>query len=449
MTLAKALSAQEIVDLNRQYTLFEWSRQDSVAPLPVQRAEGVYFWDADGQRYLDFNSMLMCVNIGHGNRHVIQAMKAQLDQFSYVSPFMATEVRGRLGLMLTELAPGDLGRPFFTNGGAEANENAIKAARFFTGRHKIIARYKSYHGATAGAISLTGDPRRWASEPAIPGVVRVMDPYRYRCRWCASAEHCNLNCLNHVEDVIQYEGPHTIAAMIVEPVTGTNGIIVPPQGYLRGLRELTRRHGILLIADEVMSGFGRTGEWFAVDHWNVVPDIMTVAKGLTSAYAPLGAMLVSQEIAEHFEDHVFWGGLTYNSHALGLAAGIANIEVYRSEDLISRAREMGKRLGRGLEELKAKHPSVGDVRYIGLFAIVEVVRNRETRAPMAPFNAQPGEMGPMAEVARFFKENGLYTFVRWNTFFANPPLIISEEQLNEGLGIFDEALEITDRAVEG
>jgi taurine--2-oxoglutarate transaminase len=441
------MKTADIVRLNKEYTLFEWSAQAAFNPIPVTRAQGVHFWDGDGKRYLDFNSQLMNVNIGHGDERVIRAIQEQASRLAYVSPYHATEVRGVLGQLLAEITPGNLRKSFFTNGGAEANENAIKIARLVTGRHKIIARYRSFHGATAGAMTLTGDPRRWPSEPGIPGVVHVIDPYRYRCRWCGDLPKCNLSCLNHVEDVIQFEGPHTIAAVIVECVTGTNGIIIPPDGYMQGLRELCTRHGILLIVDEVMSGFGRTGEWFSVDHWGVVPDMLCVAKGLTSGYAPLGATIVSEPIAAYFDDRVLWGGLTYGAHALACAAGVATIGVYKEDRLIERARDMGQVLGAELEKLKDKHPSVGDVRYIGLFSVVELVRNRKTREPMAPFNARADQMGPMAEVNKYFRDHGLYTFVRWNSFFINPPLCISRDDLMEGLAIVDRALELTDAHV--
>ena len=441
------LSAADINKLNKEYTLFEWSAQASFQPIAVAKAEGVEFWDADGKRYLDFNSQLMNVNIGHGDRRVIQAIQDQAARLPYVSPYHATEVRGILGEMLADITPGDLKKSFFTLGGAEANKNAIRIARLATGRHKIIARYRAFHGATAGAMTLTGDPRRWPSEPGIPGVVRAMDPYRYRCRWCGDLPQCNLNCLGNIEDIIQFEGPQNVAAVIVEGVAGTNGIIVPPDGYMQGLRELTAKHGILLIVDEVMSGFGRTGEWFSVDHWKVAPDIMTVAKGLTSGYAPLGAAIISEKVASYFDEHVLWAGLTYGAHALGCAAAIACINVYKEDKLIERAKEMGKFLGEQLEALKQKHPSVGDVRYLGLFSIVEVVRSRKTKEPMAPFNASAAQLGPMAEVNKFFRANGLYTFVRWNNFFVNPPLMISKEHLLEGLAIIDRALEITDDSV--
>lgn len=441
------MSTAELVQQNKEYTLFEWSAQNAIQPITVDHAQGVHFWDTDGKRYIDMNSMLMSVNIGHGDPRVIKAIQDQAAKLTYASPYMATDVRGQLGEMLAEITPKRLKKSFFTLGGAESNENAIKIARMVTGKQKIIARYRSYHGGTAGAMTLTGDPRRWPSEPGIPGVVRVMDPYRYRCRWCEGLDACNLNCLNHVEDTIQFEGPNNIAAIIMEPVTGTNGIIIPPDGYMQGIRQLCDKYGILFIADEVMSGFGRTGEWFAVDHWGVEPDIMSVAKGLTSSYLPLGATIVSEEVASYFDEKVLYAGLTYGGHAMGCAAAIACIKVYQEDNLIERARAMGKYLGAWHEKLKAKHPSVGDVRYIGMFSIIEIVKNRRTREPMAPFNAKASEMGPMGVINKFFRDNGLYTFVRWNNILVNPPLIITEQELDEGMEIIDRALEIADDSV--
>lgn len=443
MTMPSAEMAQQ----NKEYTLFEWSAQAAINPITVTRAKGVYFWDADGKRYIDMNSQLMSVNIGHGDERVIRAIQEQAATLTYVSPYMATEVRGRLGELLAEITPARLKKSFFTLGGAEANENAIKIARMVSGKQKIISRYRSYHGGTAGAMTLTGDPRRWPAEPGIPGVVRVMDPYRYRCRWCEGLDACNLNCLNHVEDTIQFEGPDNIAAIIMESVTGTNGIIIPPEGYMQGIRYLCDKYGIFFIADEIMSGFGRTGEWFAVNHWDVEPDIMSIAKGLTSSYLPLGATIVSEEIGRYFDDKVLYAGLTYGGHAMGCAAAIACINVYREDNLIERAREMGKYLGEWHEKLKAKHPSVGDARYIGLFSILELVKNRKTREPMAPFNARAAEMGPMALVSKFLRDNGLFTFIRWNNILVNPPLIITRAELDEGMEIIDRALEITDDSV--
>ncbi|HZW95624.1 MAG TPA: aminotransferase class III-fold pyridoxal phosphate-dependent enzyme [Candidatus Eremiobacteraceae bacterium] len=435
-----SMSGKEIVDLSRKHTLYEWSAQSKVDPIPVASAKGIYFYTPEGKRFIDFNSQLMSVNIGHGDERVIQAISEQAATLAYANPFMATEVRARLGAKLAEIAPGDIDTFFFTNGGAEANENAIKIARFFTGRHKIIARYRSYHGATAGAISLTGDPRRWAAEPGIPGVVHVLDPYHGIERGWESAE----SSLAMIEEIIQLEGPNTIAAFILEPVTGTNGVLVPPDGYLASLRKICDKYGILMIADEVMSGFGRTGAWFAVDHWKVVPDLLCMAKGLTSSYLPLGAVGMRHHIAQHFQDKVFYGGLTYNSHPMGCAAALATIRVYEEDGLIDNAKKIGAIMKALLSELQAKHPSVGAVRSIGLFGIVELIRNRKTRQPMAPFNGTSDEM---AALGRFFREQGLYTFVRWNTFFTNPPLCINEQQMREAFAILDRGLEITDKAV--
>jgi taurine---2-oxoglutarate transaminase len=439
-TATPTMTGKEIVDLTKKHTLYEWSAQSKVDPIPVARAKGIYFWTPEGKRFIDFNSQLMSVNIGHGDERVIQAIAEQAATLCYANPFMATEVRARLGQKLAEITPGDIDTFFFTNGGAEATENAIKLARFFTGRNKIIARYRSYHGATAGAISLTGDPRRWAAEPGIPGVVRVLDPYHGIERGWESAE----SSLAMIEETIQLEGPQTIAAFILETVTGTNGILIPPDGYMQGVRKLCDKYGILMIADEVMAGFGRTGAWFAVDHWKVVPDLICMAKGLTSSYIALGAVGMRHHIAQHFQDKVFFGGLTYNSHPMGCATALATIRVYEEDNLIENSRMMGlimKGLG---AELQKKHRSVGAVRSIGLFGIVELVRSQKTRQPMAPFNGTSDEM---AALGKFFRENGLYTLVRWNTFYTNPPLCINEQQLREAFAIIDKGLEITDKAV--
>ncbi len=442
----------EILQQSLEHSFWSWSAQGKVSPIPVTKAKGVYFWDADGKRYLDLNSQLMCVNIGHGDERVIEAIAAQARELPYVAPSLTTKPRAVLGKMLAEITPGDLNHFFFTLGGAEANENAIKIARAYTGKHKILARYRSYHGATAGAMSLTGDPRRLAWEPTLmSGVVHFLDPYRYRSTFhkdkpeISEAEFTN-DYLNHLEEIISYEGADTIAAIIIETVTGTNGIIIPPEGYLQGLREICDKNNILLICDEVMSGFGRTGEWFAVDHWNVVPDIITMAKGLTSAYAPLGAVAMRDEIAEYFDDKVFYGGLTYNSHPISLAAAIANINVMKEDGIVENAKKMGSILRRHLNDLGEKHKSVGEVRSIGLFSAIEVVRNRETREPMAPYHGISPEM---TRVKEYLLENGVYTFIHWNVILVIPPLIINEEQLEEGIRVIDQALEITDAAVTG
>jgi taurine---2-oxoglutarate transaminase len=427
------MTGAEIVDLCRKHTFFEWSAQGSVDPIPVARAKGVYFWTPEGKRFIDFNSQLMCVNIGHGDDRVIRAINEQAAALVYANPFMATEARARLGAKLAEIAPGDIDVFFFTNGGADANENAIKVARAFTGRHKILARYRSYHGGTAGAMALTGDPRRWSTEPGMPGVVHVLDPYHGMARGWDSAEES----LAMLEEIIQLEGATTIAAFVLETVSGTNGILIPPDGYLQGVRELCTRHGILMVCDEVMAGFGRTGEWFAVNHWNVVPDIITMAKGLTSAYIPLGAVGMRRPIAEHFRDKVFQGGLTYNSHTLACATALATLSVYEEDDLIGNARRLGPVMTGLLTELAARHTTVGAHRNIGLFGIVELVRDPKTKAPLAPFGGTSDEMRRLGQL---FREEGLYTFTRWHTFFTNPPLCITEAELREGFAIIDRAL---------
>jgi taurine--2-oxoglutarate transaminase len=436
------MTGDEIVALSREHTIYEWSAQNAVDPIPVDRAEGVYFYTPEGKRYLDFNSQLMSVNIGHGDARVVDAIKAQAERLAYANPFMAHEPRALLGKKLAEILPGDIDKVFFTNGGAEANENAVKIARMFTGRHKIMARYRSYHGGTAGAITLTGDPRRWAAEPGLPGIVRIPDTHR----WGEAEARPVDEVLHDTEQIIMFEGPKTIAAIIVEPVVGTNGILVPPDGYLQGLRDICDRYGILLIADEVMAGFGRTGEWFSVDHWGVVPDLISLAKGLTASYIPLGAVGMRRHIADHFESNVFFGGLTYNSHPMGCAAALATIAVYEEDGLIERAREMGEVMARHHADLRERHPSVGAVRNLGLFGIVELVRSREPYQPLAPFNGTSDEM---KAVAKHLRENGLYTFVRWNGIMTNPPLTITEEQLGEGFAVIDGALHAADAAIGG
>ena len=441
MTATKeTMSGEEIVELCRRHTLFEWSAQAAVDPIPVAHAKGVYFWTPEGKRFIDFNSQLMCVNIGHGDERVIRAISEQAATLAYANPFMATDVRARLGVKLSEITPGEIDVFFFTNGGAEANENAIRIARLFTGRHKIGARYRSYHGGTAGALTLTGDPRRWAAEPGIPGVFRIPDFYHGIQRSSDSAAEV----LARTEEIIQFEGPSTIAALIVEPVTGTNGVLVPPDGYIQGLRELCDRYGILLIADEVMAGFGRTGEWFSIDNWKVIPDLITMAKGLTSAYVQLGAVGMQRRIADHFQKNVFYGGLTYNSHPLACAAALATIAVYEEDQLIQNARVMGEVMRSLLEDLKARHRSVGAIRSIGLFGIVELVKDPKTLEPLAPFNSSSPEMQALG---KYFREEGLYTFVRWNTFFTNPPLCITEQEMREAFDVIDKGLEITDKAI--
>jgi taurine---2-oxoglutarate transaminase len=432
-TTAAGLSGQTIVDLTKKHTLFEWSAQGGVDPIPVAGAKGCWFWTPEGKRFLDFNSQLMCVNIGHGDERVIRAIAQQAETLAYANPFMATEARARLGRKLAEICPGDIDVFFFTNGGAEANENAIKIARQYTGRHKILSFYRSYHGGTSGAMMLTGDPRRWASEPGMPGVVHVLHPYHGVQRGWDGTDAA----LANIEETIQMEGADKIAAFFLEPVVGTNGVLVPPDGFIQGIRDLCTKYGILMVADEVMSGFGRTGEWFAVDHWHVVPDLLTMAKGLTSAYVPLGAVGLRRGIADHFKDKVFWGGLTYNSHPLGCATALATLQVYEDDDLCENARRMGAVMKSLMADLQEKHAIVGAVRSIGLFGIVELVKDKQSMEPLAPFN---GTSEPMNTLRKIFRDEGLYTFVRFNYFFANPPLIITEEELRHGFDIVDRAL---------
>jgi taurine--2-oxoglutarate transaminase len=439
-TLRATMSGEEMIALSKRHTLFEWSAQSKVDPIPVAHAKGIYFWTPEGKRYIDFNSQLMCVNIGHGDERVLRAIREQSETLAYCSPFMATEPRARLGAKLAEITPGDIDVFFFTNGGAEANENAIRLAKLATGKHKILARYRSYHGATAGSISLTGDPRRWQAEPGLPGVVHVLDPYHGLARGWDSAEES----LAMLEEIIQLEGPQTIAAFILESVSGTNGVLVPPDGYMQGVRALCDKYDILMICDEVMAGFGRTGEWFAINHWNVVPDMITMAKGLTSAYVQLGAVGMRRKIADQFKDKVYYGGLTYNSHPLACATALAAIGVYEEDRLIENARRMGALMADLMTDLSLRHPSVGAARSIGLFGLIELTRDRSKTVPMAPFNGTSEEM---AALGRFFRQEGLYTFVRWHTFFTNPPLCITEPELREAFAIIDRGLEITDRAV--
>ncbi|MGH2933307.1 MAG: aminotransferase class III-fold pyridoxal phosphate-dependent enzyme, partial [Gaiellaceae bacterium] len=365
-----------------------------------------------------------------------------------IGPPMATEPRSTLARLVAEVTPGDLSLTVFTNGGAEANETAIRLARWYTGRHKVIARYRSYHGATAGSLTLTGDPRRWPSEPGIPGVVRMFDPYTYRCP-AGHPDPCPV-CTGapHLEEILQYEGAHTVAAVILETVTGTNGIIVPPDGYLQSIREVCDRHGILLIADEVMAGFGRTGKWFGVDNWDVVPDILTMAKGINSGYVPLGAMTVREPIAAWLQDKYFAGGLTYSGHPLACAVGVASIEAFREEGIVEHAAEMGPQFRAALEGLAAKHPSIGEVRGIGCFWGLELVKSRKTREPLVPFNGGGEAAAPVARLGKAALERGLYLMTHWNVVMVCPPLTITPDELAEGVAILDDALAIADEYYE-
>jgi taurine--2-oxoglutarate transaminase len=429
---------------DREYVVHSWSVQSALDPIVITKTKGVEMWDENGKRYIDMTSQLMNQNIGHQHPKVIQAIKEQAEKVCFVAPGFAYETRSFLGKALAEVTPGDLKRFFFTLGGADANENAVKIARMYTKKWKIITRYRSYHGATYGAIALTGDPRRPPVEPAMPGVVRVFDPYCYRCSFGLTYPDCKLRCADSVGEVIMYETPETVAAVLVESVVGSNGLIVPPDGYMQKLREICTRNHILLIADEVMSGFGRTGKWFAVDHWNVVPDMITMAKGLTSGYIPLGAVAISKRIMETLDKQMLWAGLTYNAHPLACGAAIATLKVYREDRLMENTAAMGEVVRKETEAMKAKHRSLGDVRGIGLFWVIELVKNRETREPLVKWNAMGAEGAVAREINKRLLEGGVYTTVRWNYLFIVPPLCIKEGELREGLRVIDDVLNYTD-----
>jgi taurine--2-oxoglutarate transaminase len=440
MAVEQVLDAKRIQELDRAHVLHSWSVQSQLSPLAIAGAEGRYFWDHEGNRYLDFASQLVNVNLGHQHPKVVAAIKEQAEKLTTIGPPMAHETRSELARLLDEVTPGDLTMSFFTNGGAEANENAIKLARWYTGRHKIVARYRSYHGATAGAITATGDPRRWPAEPGIPGVVRMLDPYTYRCP-AGHPDPCPV-CTGapHLEEILQYEGPQNVAAVIMETIVGTNGVIVPPDGYLQAIRETCDRHGILLILDEVMAGFGRSGRWFACEHWDVVPDIMTVAKGINSGYVPLGAMVINRKLADWIEDKYFAGGLTYSGHVLACAAAIASIEAFREEGIVENSAALGEALGEGLRGLQERHESIGEIRGKGLFWGIELVRDRESREPLVPFNASGEDLAPITRLAKAAMERGLYLMTHWNVIMVCPPLTITRDELDEGLGVLDEIL---------
>ena len=431
---------------DRKHVFHSWSAQGAINPLVVARAQGSEFWDEDGKRYLDFSSQLLNVNIGHQHPKLVAALKEQADLLCTVAPFHANEARSEAARLISEIAPGDLNMVFFTNGGAEATENAMRMARLHTGRHKVLTTYRSYHGATGGAIQLTGDPRRWPAEPAMPGIVKFWGPYPYRSAFHSADEaEETQRALAHLEDVIMVEGPQFVAAVILETVVGTNGILVPPPGYLQGVRDICDRHGIVMILDEVMSGFGRCGEWFAVDHWGVTPDLICFAKGVNSGYVPLGGVVISDRISATFRDRQFPGGLTYSGHPLACATAVASINIFREEGIIEHARMLGTDvIGPELRRMKERHPSVGDVRGIGVFWAIELVRNRGTREMLVPFNAAGEAAKPMNDLAAACKARGLWPFTHFNRMHVAPPVNTSVEQVREGLAIIDEVLDLAD-----
>lgn len=428
------------------YNLHSWSAQGALNPLVVTKAEGIYFWDADGKKYFDMSSQLVNMNIGHGHKKVIQAIKDQADKMAFMGPAYAFEAKSEAARKIIEVAPDNMGKVFFTNAGAEANENAIKIARMFTGRNKVFSRYRSYHGATYGAANLTGEPRRFASEPGIPGFVKFFDPYVYRAPFPFKDDaEATKYYIGQLREQILYEGSQHVAAIFLETVTGSNGIIIPPDGYLKGVRDLCDEFGIVMVCDEVMAGWGRTGEWFAVNHWDVKPDIITFAKGSTCGYLPLGGTIVSKEIAAYFDDNVMYCGLTYNGHPMGCATACATIDVYRDENLIENSKNLGKVLGGLLEEMKAKHPCVGDVRYIGLFSAVELVRDKETKEPIVPYGKDPEKI--MKKILGMLQNEGFATYSHENILIVAPPLCITEAELKEALAILDRVLDSVDNMI--
>jgi taurine--2-oxoglutarate transaminase len=443
--IALETEREEVLRNNLDYTIFSWSKQKGIDPICVQRAEGVYLYDYNGKRYLDFSSGLMNVNIGHGDSRVTEAVVRQMQQVSYVTPSCITQVRGELGKKLAEICPGNLNKAFFTLCGATSIENAIKLARLYTGRHKIIARYRAFHGASYAAMTAGGDPRKLKSDSQqIPNVVHVEDAYCYRCPWSQEPTSCKLECISHVDRIVEFEGPQNIAAILMEGESGTSGCIKYPKNYWKKLRELCDKHGILLIADEVMSGFGRTGKWFGFEHHGVVPDMVCMAKGITSGYLPFGCVMMTDTIASKYDNEPLMLGLTYSGHATACAAALEVIKIYESDKLIEQAARRGAYVNEWVEQLKKKHPSIGDFRNSGLLGCLELVKNRMTKEPMAPYNAPASAMKVMNEVAAKLKELGMYTFVRWNYIFIAPPLIITEEQIDEGMAILSEALKIAD-----
>lgn len=439
------MNHEELVSKVKKYNLASWTAQKNWNPISMVRGEGVYFYDADGKKYLDFSSQLMNVNIGHGNLKVIQAIQEQISKLSFGYPGIATETRAELGRLLAEITPEGMTKSFFTLGGADAIENAMKFARLSSGKQKIITRYRAYHGATYGAMTAGGDPRRLANEPGVPWIVRIHDPYVYRSPIYRgrSQDEGDQALVDLIEETIKYEGPEYIAAILLEGYSGSSGIIQGGDTFWRGIQRLCDQYDILLIIDEVMSGFGRTGKWFGFNHYPYVsPDIIVMAKGLTSGYVPLGAVVVKDEIAEYFEENTLWGGLTYSAHPLGCAAGIANIEVYKENGLIENSREMGVVMRQMLLDLAEEHRCVGDIRGIGLHQVIELVKNQNSREPMSGFNQPPSE--PMQKVAKTLRENGMSTFVKWNWIFCFPPLIVTKEQIQEGINIIDKALNEAD-----
>lgn len=446
MSVSETLSANEIVDLSKKYNLHSWSIQGGLKPMVVSKADGIYFWDSNGKKYYDMSSQLVNLNIGYNNKKVIEAIKAQAEKLPYISPGFAIDVRSQLAEKIIEIAPDNMGKVFFTLAGADANENAIKIAKMYTDRSKIFSRYRSYHGSTYGAANLTGEPRRYTCEPGIPGFVKFFDPYLYRAGIeFKNEEEGSKYYVDKLREQIIYEGPSSVAAVVLETVTGSNGVIIPPKGYLQGVRKVCDEFGIVMICDEVMAGWGRTGEWFAVDNFDVKPDIITFAKGITCGYVPLGGDIVSKKIAAFFDDNFLSCGLTYSAHPISCAAGLATLEVYKEEHLIENSKKMGAVLGHELESIKVKHRSVGDVRYIGLFSAVELIKDAKTKEALVPYGKDPEKTMP--RIIGMLKEKGFYTYSHENCILIAPPLIIKEHEIKEAISILDKVLDYVDTLV--
>ena len=432
-----------IKEQDLKYNLHSWSKQGALNPIPIAKSEGIYFWDYDGKRYTDMSSQLVNMNLGHGNAAIVAAIQKQAEQLAFIAPSYAVESRSILAKMIIDLMPDTMGKVFFTNGGADANENAVKMARMFTGRNKVFSRYRSYHGSTYGAGNLTGEPRRYPLEPGIPGFVKFFDPYIYREGISfASEKQGAAYYVSKLREQVEYEGPQNVAAIVLETVTGSNGVIIPPDGYLKGVREICDDYGIMLICDEVMAGFGRTGKMFAFEHWDVKPDLVSFAKGVTCGYVPLGGVVASKEIASYFDENTLLCGLTYSGHPLACAAGVATLQQYQELDILGKVEKAGAVLGVLLEELLEKHACVGDVRYIGLFSAIELVKSKETKEPLVAYGKDP--QGFMGRIVKMLAAKGFMTYSHENMILVAPPLIITEEQLRENMAIMDEVLTTVD-----
>lgn len=439
--------AKKIKSDSLSYNLHSWSPQGALDPMVITKAEGIYFWNAEGKRFFDMSSQLVNMNIGYGNKKVIEAIKDQAEKMSFMGPSFAVEARSEAARKLIEVSPDNMGKVFFTNSGAEANENAIKMARMVTGKNKILSGYRSYHGSTYGAANLTGEKRRFPSEPGIAGFVKFFNPYAYRSPIeFKTEEELTKYYLTLLKQQIEYEGPENIAAIFQESVVGSNGILIPPKGWMQGVRDLCDQYGIMMVCDEVMSGFGRTGEWFAINHWNVQPDIITFAKGSTCGYIPLGGVIVSKKIANFFNDNFLWCGLTYNGHLMGCATASATLDVYKEENLLQRSKEMGVVLGEILESLKEKHACVGDVRYIGLFSGIELVKDKTTKEALV-HSKDPEKI--MKKILNILISEGFWTYNHDNILLIAPPLIITEAQLREAMEIMDKVLDYVDNIIAG